>query len=442
MSFERDEISSMLPFERDRYDLHNEYWDGGGFLYVDELPEIVLNETISLVSGEIESYSTVDDRVYKQYSSATFVAGYQALIDWGNISMEQSSSPIWNLEGTSKAVISNEGALTGEFGANGVVAASFPSLHMVLKKGFTLPFISTTEEFSHHVENSLAAHMMNAVDLRITGKNRNNVRDIYSSFPSNSDYSDDNETRGGVNEFIRDPNFWATGVDLSCISPSIIRQGTSTHKRVPCATLISPQHCITCEHLFFYPNVGDSICFVDAEGNFHSAEVLDAAFAPDTADFRILLLSAPLPSNIIPAKVLPDNWTNFVTDLTDLPILGLDQQEHGQVFSVNWNPVSTLLTIYHDYSDLRFSFVDTPDDNRVWKENYGIELRDSGNPLFFIINDYLVLVSVWTHQTWGSFLGNLTIKNSVQTTMNQLSSDNSQTLYDLDDIDLSDFPSY
>ena len=316
--------------------------------------------------------------------------------------------------------------------------------------------VDVIKEFA---EGSVAKHCSDQIDNRLMGKDRNIAKNIYSSFPSNSDYTDAVETRGEVDEFIRNPNFWAADVDLSCISPSYIKAGQTTHRRWPTGTLISPQHWISCSHSGFYPKTGDTLCFVSMDGTLYTPLIVGVKQSYPLEDSYIVdttigILDSPLPQSVVPAKFFPVDWTPYIPYQVDIPALLLDHQEHGMVgnlrnvsnhrviqfgrgFTTNLDPVKW---------PKRAEFVDIPyepgpeRDNRIpgWSTN--IEQYDSGNPSFLIINGELVLLSTWTSILSGP--GHTENRHAIQEIMDELSTLHSKPHYTLTEVDLSGFPTY
>jgi len=285
-----------------------------------------------------------------------------------------------------------------------------------------------------------------AVDSRIAGTDRDIARHLYTSFPSNSNYTDAAETRGGVDEFIRNPNFWASDIDLSCISPSHIRSGESTHRRSPAATAISPWHWMSCHHSSFHPPINSKVYFLQMDGTLvyrttiAKAQVQGAIWP---TDLMIGLFDSALPVGVVPAKVLPTNYQSYIPWSSPyawkVPGLLLDQQEHGLVHDLNAQ--NKLGSWTYPTDSKRYEFVDQPADNRVW-DSPGIELYDSGNPSFIIINGELVLITVWNGGGAGSGSDVTNEQANVQSVMDSLSTANGKPSATLSPVDLSSFNTY
>jgi hypothetical protein len=216
------------------------------------------------------------------------------------------------------------------------------------------------------VDNSLGKNASDAVDSRIAGTDRDVARHLYLSFPSNSNYTDPSETRGGVDEFIRNPDFWAADIDLTCISPAI--KPTTTWRRSGTWTLISENIVVSCAHWTPYEiylsgsddgtmrDTNHQVCFVTMDNQLVVRTVIKVAKV--TGDISIGILDEPIlsSSGITPAKILPSNYMDYITIASDIPGLVLDQQEHGMVHEVA--VMNSGVSWYFPKDSKRYEFVD------------------------------------------------------------------------------------
>lgn len=233
----------------------------------------------------------------------------------------------------------------------------------------------TIDEHLNPVAGSLAAHMIDAVDSRINGSMTMALNGfIYTS----QDHS--NST------YVRNMDAWCSGanpLDLSCISPWNSLGGVRR-----AGTLVTPRHVLHAKHYPLY--VGNTVRFVAMDNTVHDRIITGVTNPPidDTrSDFRIATLDSDLPASIKPCSVVsPLIAEKCVNNLhNDIPCLVLDQEEKA------------LIAAWRDEG----SFTMPRDDTRlIFREE--IISGDSGNPSFMIINDELVLVTVWTRGASGT----------------------------------------
>lgn len=121
--------------------------------------------------------------------------------------------------------------------------------------------------------------------------------------------------------FIANTNFWAYGVDISCASP-----WNSMSGNLRAGTAISPRHIVFANH---YPlSVGTRLLFVGADGGVCPVYLTATKRVAD-CDICIGLLNAELTPNIMPAVILPPNYTNVLGNAMGQTILTLNQHEQG-----------------------------------------------------------------------------------------------------------------
>ncbi len=256
----------------------------------------------------------------------------------------------------------------------------------------------------------------NSVDHRLAGKTAAASLRIYAS----------QQHAANPPVYIRNTNGWAYDLDLTCISP-----WNSSGGVYYAGTLISPRHVLYAAH--FPPPVGAVMRFISKTNSvvertvIATRNVLGSGYCPD---FGVGLLDANVPSEITFARVLPDSWSNKFQNTYGmyLPGLCLDQEEKALVTDVN-----TLLQAANTTNALA-SFITPLDTNRLafYESKVG---GDSGNPAFWIIDNQLVLLTVWTFG--GAGAGTSIVKN--KPLINQLMSQVGGG-YQLAEMDLSEYP--
>jgi len=187
--------------------------------------------------------------------------------------------------------------------------------------------------------------------------------------------------------YVRNPNRILPEVDLSAMSPWNSLANDGGQRRA--GTLITSKHIALAGH-YNIPN-GTTIRFVDQAGNTHDRIVVDSERF--SVDIRVGTLDADLPDMIKPFKVLPENWRNFTGDqFFDFNVIFATDQEEKLLTkrlspllfaSGNIHVVNHTLSPFDDFTETVIG-------------------GDSGNPIFFIINNQPVYVSQWHTATSGT----------------------------------------
>jgi hypothetical protein len=264
-------------------------------------------------------------------------------------------------------------------------------------------------------KNVIYNHINSSTANRLVGKNPATDRLVYSS----------QNPYGGVGDagtWVRNPNCWINGVsNISCFSPAQ-RSGANWWQRA--GTLVTTRHFIQATHFTtaILPNGGTPIIFVDENNNAIRRNLIAYDFAPN--DIAIGLLDNDVPSNIKIAKVLPPNYKDYIqalningSELFGLLSVGLDQEEKALVKTIT--TISTFIN-FDNMSGPSGGVNPYPE----WSET--IIVGDSGNPIFLIIDNELVLISTWLSPTAGPFM--TTHYNAINEAINRLSSNQGYSL--------------
>jgi len=377
---------------------------GGDFFRLNAIP---ITRTISAaISGII----TQDDVELVQASGATTITDYQT-------SVEQL------IPGTYETTIysQNSGVILGpsEFGiASGIASGStslvaissddsFSSVNVVVS-GVTG---QTSLTFDGYIAGSLSKEVSDAVDTRINGLNATTAKPIYST--QNHDTS----------TYVRNTGCWVADLDLTSISP-----WNSTEGKNRAGVLISPRHILFAAH--YQINNGSTIRFVDNNNNVVTRTMVNKLTHPDYTpyypDITVGLLDSDVPASISFVKILPQNWNNYLPSLSSiytLPCLVLDQEEKALISELYYLDSSAYFLT--PTQSARFAFYEK------------IISGDSGNPAFLIIDDELVIITVWTFGGAGGGTSTLYQKDAINTMMATLGGG-----YSLTEIDLSGFTDF
>lgn len=224
--------------------------------------------------------------------------------------------------------------------------------------------------------------------------------------------------------FVRNPDFWAAGIDLTCLAVwnSYGWSGGGGPQRA--GTLITPKHVAAAAH--FYLPVGTVLKFVTADNEVITRTVINtigehddlSAMFPWYVDFSIAELDAPVPSSITPAKILPANFHSKIFTPTHtqaeidengyvnwredsdphpypLPVLRTNQFNQGDVAEIRFaDDVGLTVTFGTTYSIGNAGSMPPRYSAARLALYTGPQIAgDSGHPTFLIINSQAVLLT-------------------------------------------------
>lgn len=198
--------------------------------------------------------------------------------------------------------------------------------------------------------------------------------------------------------FVRNPSCWLNGVtNISCFSPAQL-SGANWFQRG--GTLITRKHALFAKH--FIAGVisgGTPLIFIDDNNNKYQPKIIDYGY--DTTDIAIALLDNEVNANIKIAKVLPPNYNDYLTVSSSYPIyaFGLDQEEKAIIKL--WNSYSVQLSSIDPNSS---SYKTYPQPTQFSSFSETMITGDSGNPIFIIIDNELVVLSTWYTAVGGPFI--------------------------------------
>lgn len=265
------------------------------------------------------------------------------------------------------------------------------------------------------VAGSTKLNAISSIDTRITNVFPNSALNIFTTQNHASQI------------YVRNVNCWCYDIDdITCISP-----WNSTGGAQRAGTLITPRHIIFAAH---YPiEVGATVRFVDKNNNVINrtmvARKTHPSYTPYFPDLTVGVLDEDVPPEIHFAKVLPNNWMDRLpTGVNRVPSLTLDQQEKA------------LITDVDSITPWRTNFI-PPDINSQRYLFYEPKISgDSGNPAFLIINEELVILTVWTYGGAGGGTSITYFVNDINTLIHNVDIlAGSVTGYTCTPIDLSSF---
>ncbi|MDA3923804.1 MAG: hypothetical protein PF904_03790 [Kiritimatiellae bacterium] len=271
------------------------------------------------------------------------------------------------------------------------------------------PWSTTTNE------NYAIFDAINAVDEKIAALNPTTSLEIFSV----QDHSNTN--------YVRNTNCWAYAYDLTCCSP-----WNSYSANLRAGTLISPRHVLFAAH-YDQIQVNRMLRFVDNNNNVIERRLIskkrhvDFNTSTTYPDLTVGLLDSDVPTNQISfAKVLPDNYADYIYNGERLPVIRLDQEEKALV-----GDLRTITRASGSLKTVCYWMLENQDRKNFYES---VILGDSGNPAFLIMQNQPVLLTVWSFGLGGSGTSVSAFKGDIEQMMEDLGGG-----YQLTEIDLSIF---
>lgn len=234
-------------------------------------------------------------------------------------------------------------------------------------------------------------------------------------------YTSQDPYAGGLGQFIRNPDCWLNGIkNISCFSPA---QMSGANWRQRGGTLVTRKHALFAKH--FVTSVitgGTPLIFVADDSTVIRRNIIQYAYVPWT-DVAIALLDSEVPSNIQIAKVLPKNYSDYLNFDSTTPVycVALDQEEKAMV------KISTGGSGYivsYEGQNITYSMFGV---NEGWAGhqyqsfNESIVVGDSGNPVFIILENELVVTTTWWTSTQGPFISSAPVYDATNAAIESLS---------------------
>lgn len=197
--------------------------------------------------------------------------------------------------------------------------------------------------------------------------------------------------------FTRNPTCWLAGVaNVTCFSPAQL-SGTPWNQRG--GTLITRRHIVYANH-FGIPIIegGTPILFVHRDGTVVERKVVAQA-ADAASDIAIGLLDADVPDGIAVAPVLPADYERHLGARNAVLAVAIDAEEKANVLVCD-----TFFDRNFSCSALDANWM-PQEFKRIAAWGEATIVGDSGNPVFVIIGNELVLLGCWRTAMGGPHLG-------------------------------------
>lgn len=354
----------------------------------------------TITTASVDS-TLFDMQIRSVYSDRTFY-DHQLTANYSGVLSDSFS---WSSSNPTVATVNSSGFVTHltTGTANITVAAQGQSRTISLSL-VAVGSIDPTVSLIGYAAGSLSEHVNAQVNSRLVGKTPSTSKPIYS-------------TRDGTNHiYVRNTAGWAYSVDLTCISPF------SWH-----GALVSPRHIHSANHAA----PSGQIRFVTTDNQVITRTIV-ATYNPG-ADSRISLLDSDVPSSIKFAKVLPNNFLNYMPDVDFRRVAALctDQEDKALVFDTSLGRAYSWTTFFWPVDSVRATFNETAIGG------------DSSSPLFLIINGELVFLASWLSSNFVVGEGTIARGTSIDSQRNLINTwMASNSPYQLTDVDLSSFPTF
>jgi len=229
--------------------------------------------------------------------------------------------------------------------------------------------------------------------------------------------------------YARNQDCWVFNLSdkLTCISP-----WNSYGSNTRAGTLVTPRHAIGAAH-YMKPE-GAEIIFVTSDNEVISRTIQKRIKLPggtvNDGNFALYLLNEDLPETIIPCKILPQNWKQYLpSNINRIGALCLDKEEKALVTDgFNMNVVA------------KFSVPNQEDKEILYEDKIS---GDSGNPAFLILDNELICLTAWTWGGAGSGSSLVYNKDKINSAIDSLDAlANISTGYSLTEFDLSNWPNH
>jgi len=296
-------------------------------------------------------------------------------------------------------------------------------------------------------DGSLHKHCSDQIETRIAGRGRDSM-DLWST------------RNNTTSSYVWNENCWGADlVNKTCMSPYNTGTGNGGG-----GALVTPRHVVFTHHLGYYPGVGKKIRYVTPSNVTEEFTVTDVAIHPNNIGYKInwwdivvVKLDRDVPSSIAFAKVLPEDPSEYLPTLPQSGGAWPGQLRYSDgkapwLRACHTTQNKRLATAYLGTLPTEVKPEGSPDiydyvSYAVGASGYPVSrypanplgdpvvTGDSGAPAFLIVNNELVLTSLWT-TVWTGF-PYYTDATTINGMLDTLGGG-----YTLTEVDLSEFPTW
>lgn len=387
--------------------------------------DIIYYAIETILEGEHLDYQTIQDLYYERLVYSTVLI--EAQVVSSNFTPEGVSRMVeYSSLDTDIGTIDSNGRITRVSDGTVRILAKTDTITRRIDVPVELQYNAEAYQIINFADGTLGKNIGDSFDTRITDVTEENLA------TKKLIYSTQDHTNG---IYVRNTSCWAYDIDLTCISP-----WNSYGVQYRAGTLISPRHIILARH--YNIPVGNTLRFVTQDNVVITRTVIATAVVDTSTDLQVSLLDEDVPETITFAKVLPDNWQDYVPGLAfGLPVLYTDQQEKALICTGMLNGIRIANPLAWFIKRITPASV-------YEKRALLFEIivgGDSGNPSFFIINNELVILSTWWHSSGTDEPEHPScdgpniayFKTAINTAMSTVGGG-----YQLTEVDLSGFPTY
>lgn len=378
----------------------------------DEYFDIVKVQRKLTISGGSSSLRTTGDGVWLDESGATIDYSDDVFIDGGGI----SSPPIYSSLDESIQTINTQGISTrvGTGTTKVLVKLNNRVKSISVSAGRTTSVNSTFQNF---VAGSIAEISENEINTAATAGLANGVSASINMY----------STRDGTSlTFVKNNNFWLKNKDFSCVSIYNNDGGN-----VMGGTLITPSVFVVAKH--FPMTTGATVYFLGNNNTLYSRTIANT-IGLSSADITLHKLNSPLPSTVVPAKIVDNYATSLAT------IYNVDQSTYYSNVAKNLRIPGILFNQFREATAFDLSYVGNgsswtvptagTDRNQYYKHTI---LYDSGSPGFLLgVDSIPILISTTSvvidiideqlHTVINSFTGGSNLSQNISNIESAISS--------------------
>lgn len=228
----------------------------------------------------------------------------------------------------------------------------------------------------------LAALLPAYTNIQAQTSSRLNVSSPLQSLCRFVDY----EKNAPQGRFEFNTNFWLRGVDFSCASPWNSGGGLTR-----AGTLISKRHIIFAKHFPLWAGV--RIVFVGEDGGICPCRIAATRGVAD-CDIMVASLDYEVTPNIVPARILPDDYEKHLGGCAGLTIVTLNQHENAVIANLHSLPKQEdkfkMISVFESRGKTRSAFTQK------------LTGGDSGSPAFLIVDNQPILLYCAFRGGYGS----------------------------------------